>query len=198
MRHRLFSLGLLVSAFAGLLFGAAIPSHADTYSIQALTSDNKSFYGMDDSGNVVFSSSALCSQTCYFTFLNGANTGTTFTAPTFTWDYASAPCSHAPCSAAKNGRTASVSLESNGITEDLNILAGLGPSQLLLQTTGITGSLVLDGSGDIVFDNGLADEWYEAIDLSAATPEPASVLLLATGALACWLLVFRRQLATIN
>ncbi len=100
-----------------------------------------------------------------------------------------------PCSVSDNGRTAfTVSLESNNVIDDLKISLYDRPALLVTQTEGITGNLILNGSGDIVFDNGTADEWYEAIDLTAAaTPEPSSLLLLATGALAFGVFAFARR-----
>ncbi|HEY5056941.1 MAG TPA: PEP-CTERM sorting domain-containing protein [Acidobacteriaceae bacterium] len=181
---------VLALAFAGTLFGTATPAHADTYSIVALTNDNKWFYGMDDAGNVVFDASGLCSQTCYDTFLNGVNTGGTFTAPTFAWDYIAARCNYPPCSVTKNGTTATVSLESDGFAQDLDVIAGASPAQLLFRPLGITNLLVLNGTGDIVFDDGVRDEWYEAIDV---TPEPSSLLLLVTGAFALAAFAFARR-----
>jgi len=56
--------------------------------------------------------------------------------------------------------------------------------------------LAMNGLGDIVFDDGFNDIAYYAVDLDtlAATPEPSSLLLLATGALALAAFVtFRRN-----
>jgi hypothetical protein len=71
-------------------------------------------------------------------------------------------------------------------------------------------SLHMNGNGDIVFDDGRLDEWFEAIDLSNVptlslasafvpapepTPEPASILLLGTGAIVVAGMVLNRKRA---
>ena len=186
LRHLLSH--LLAAAILACAAGTALPAHADTYSIFALTPDNKSFFGMDDSGHVVFNSGGT-----YFTFLNGSPAGTASTAPLFAWDYTANSCSIPPCSTTHNGRTASVTLQPDN-TKELAIAAG-GPAQSLLQTfDGFSGKLALNGVGDIVFDDGTQDEWYEAIDVTASpVPEPRSVLLIATGTLGLAAFALRRR-----
>jgi hypothetical protein len=175
-----------LAAFAVALL--APPAHADTYSIQSLTADNKSFYGMDDSGHVVFDSGGT-----YYIFLDGSPDGTTFTAPAFTWDFSAVPCNTPPCSASDNGRTVTASHVS-GPLDDLYVSANGNPPQLIGQTSGIAGDLAINGLGDIVFDSGTLDEWYEAFDVpTAPAPEPRSLLLLATGTLGLAAFALRRR-----
>lgn len=176
-------------------------SHADTYSIVPLIGDGPDrLYGMDDVGHVVFSfpDCGPGGAACYAIYLNGvASVLSTTTAPAYSWDYATAPCSIAllPCSVSKNGRTAFISIEGDGIRQDLFVSSGTGPAQLLLRTDGFV-NLAIDGSGDIVFDNGALSEWYEALDVTAIpTPEPSTLLLLATALLALGgFATFRRQI----
>src|SRR5438067_4429914 len=150
-------------------------SHADAYSVLSLQSDNGYFlYGMDDAGHVVFDRPSGCDlsgNTCYYTFLNGLSIGTTLTAPVYTWDYATVPCFAPPCSVSKNGRTASFSYENDGSTQDLFVSSGADPDHLLERMHGVAGLLAINGVGDIVFDNGALDEWFEAINVSAV-PAP--------------------------
>jgi hypothetical protein len=193
-RLRLSLPGLLALAFAGALFAAAPSAHADIYSISALTGDNKSFYGMDDAGSVVFTSSGGT----YFTYLNGSFSGSSSTAPALAYDFGSGPChsgSTPVCTASDNGRTVKAYSEFGTPFDDL-FLYSQGNTQWVTQTQGIAGLLAINGLGDIVFDNGTADEWYEAVDLTAAqTPEPSALLLLATGAFAIAAFAIRRRFA---
>jgi hypothetical protein len=81
-----------------------------------------------------------------------------------------------------------------------------------LVTSGFfTLSLHMNRNGDIVFDDGRLDEWFEAIDLSTVptavsfasaavpapepTPEPTSILLFSTGAIALAGMVLSRRRA---
>jgi len=172
----------------GFQFSAPVRAHADTYNIVGLANDNVGFLGMDDNGHVVFDKSNLCGFACYETYTNGGSAVQTNTIPPFSFDFAKVPCNASPCSVSLNGRTASFL---NG--SQLFVTAGANPPQLLTQFIGIAGFLAIDGVGDIVFDNGNADRWYEAINVSAA-PEPSSLIFLATG-LAAGAGLVRRKLA---
>jgi hypothetical protein len=187
-------------AIAALLFlqFSAATSRADTYKIVDLGPDNLQFYGMDDSGHVVFLS-ANCgnpAQECYVDFLNGTVVGETTVAPTFAWDYTASFCGVPPCTISNNGRTAVIAAEPFD-EDDLFVESGGNPPQFLA-TGGFTSTeFAINGLGDIVFDEGnLEDEWDEAIDLSTApVPEPTSILLLGTGAIALSGMVPRRKRA---
>ena len=180
-----------IVALVALLLFTPLAAHADTYSIVPLANDNRFLHGMDDAGHVVFDL-ATCApgiSTCSEVFLNGVNTGVTNGTPLYAWDFSSKVCSYptlsSPCTLSYKGTAMTLTVESDLNTEDLFVTNGSGIAQFLLRTHGIGGIFAVDGIGDIVFDNQLQDEWYEAVDLTTAVvPEPSSLLLLATGALA--------------
>jgi hypothetical protein len=193
-------------AIAGLFFlqfSAPTASHADTYQIVGLGIDNVLFYGMDDSGHVVLQADFSCgdpSQGCYEDFLNGVPVGKTSVAPTYTLDYVVGTCvfpqpNSAPCTISNNGRTAGIAVL-QPVADTLFVYSGSNPPQLIVTSVGIGGKFAMDGLGDIVFDNQNQDEWYEAVDLTTTSvPEPTSVLLLGTGAIALAGMVSRRKRA---
>ncbi len=192
-------LRLAILALATVQFAAPARSLADTFHIFNLTTDNRFFYGMNASGLVVFdyaASPGCAPSACYYTFLNGISTGVSTTAPIFTADNGT-PCTpsvpaggsvlHGVCN---NGRDAfSGKLSSGQVFPNLYF----GSAFQDLFTTGSPGLVFMNSRGDIVFDDELGGNWYEAIDLTtAATPEPSSILLLVTGILALAALA-RRQ-----
>jgi len=192
-----------IAALFVLLFSAPTASHADTYQIVGLGIDNVLFYGMDDSGHVVFSAPFSCgdpSQGCYESFLNGTPVSRTSVPPAYAWDYVAGSCvfprpASAPCLISNNGRTAGIEVL-QPFADTVFVSSGSNPPQLIVTSVGIGGIFAMDGLGDIVFDNQNLDEWYEAIDLTtASTPEPTSILLLGTGTIALAGMVLRRKRA---
>ena len=52
----------------------------------------------------------------------------------------------------------------------------------LLSLTGNGSFIFMNGKGDIVWNDGSFENWYEAIDLTtASTPEPSTILLVGSG-----------------
>ena len=196
---RLPALPLSLALALSLLTLAPTPASAATY----LETDNgRSFYGMDDSGNIVLNDlnpGTHCSPSaisCYETIDTATNTYTwTGLAPTLSWDYTKGTCVSpypyaGPCSISDNGWTATISY--SGLTENLYGALGSG-APVLLYSGGFGGVFAINGVGDVVFDDGIGDLWAEA----TITPEPTSLILLGTATLALGggILLRRRQLA---
>ena len=175
MRYRPLSLPVFLAlVIAAATFATAIPACADTYQISALVNDNHAFYGMDDAGHVAFTYLGVTD-----TSMLGAGTCYRFMSPA--------------CGTSANGRTVSAVLGTP--TSDLYVTAGANPPQLVDQVNSLV-SYFINGSGDVLFDSGGDGKWYEAIDLTAAaTPEPSSLLLIATGVLGIAVFAIRRRLA---
>jgi hypothetical protein len=197
---RVFSPSVCLAALVLAALQFAIPTHAraDTYDLVGLGIDNTQFVGMDDSGHVVlYASFFSCGNPatgCYETF-NGTSFTDTSTAPAYTYDDGT-PCSptvpsggsvlHGVCN---NGRDAFTGYLTASQVQ-AGVYAGSSPPTLLI--SGGYGPIFMNSIGNIVFDEEVSDEWYEAIDLTtAATPEPGTIVLLATSILA--LLAFARR-----
>ena len=179
-------------AFAAALVPSA--AKADTYDIFVLDSDEGRFFrGMDAQGTVILAYDVATESTClspdtgcFRTYAYGAPTTFADTLPIITPDNGT-PCTpslptgaivyHGVCN---NGYEAFLGKLS--ITQYQPFLY-VGPDNLVLGRG--TGQFVyINSEGDIVWNDPNREFWYEAIDTTTHVPEPTSLTLLATGALA--------------
>jgi PEP-CTERM motif len=206
---RMSKFGFTLAALALIAIAAPVRSYADTYQIFQLESDQDYFfYGMDDAGDVAFERSpptGPCGpvSVCYFTYVNDVFTGATSTVPTFTADDGT-PCSAivAPPGSAgdavcNNGREAFTG-DYTGALQHSTVYTGLDPADALPVYGG--GVIYMNSLGDIVFDDIYDEEFFEAVDTSTTgtlnpTPEPGSLFLVGTGALAALGTLRRRFIA---
>jgi len=127
---------IAITALFFLQFSAPTASHADTYQIVGLGIDNVQFYGMDDSGHVVFSTgNSYCGgqySVCYGSDANGWSG----VAPAYSWDNGVGCSPTLPpgtsdlAAVCNNGRVAFYGVEpGNGPLEGL--YSGSNPPQLV-------------------------------------------------------------------
>jgi hypothetical protein len=178
-----------IASLALVLLILATPAHADTYTIYNLGNANyNSIYGIDTSGQVVIYDSAFCQSpggVCYTTYDHGTAVAVTDVnvAPTLDYDNGT-PCSSLPSgynifkSACNNGHIGFGSaFNSNG--DPNGVYTGLDSSITFLQN-GSADQLDLNSSGDFAWVSGAQEYIYEAVD-TTSTPEPSTLLLMATG-----------------
>ena len=169
------------------LFAAPTRSFADTYQILNLQSDQGYFfYGMNQYGDVVMNESyySLCgmaSPTCYETYVNGLPAGLTTTPPSLIYDNGGQCAPTLPAgesslyAACNNGRVAFT-----GYLKPTQVMPSIytGPSSnpsavnLFREKTATYTFIFINSQGDVVWDDVFDEEFFEAIDLTARSPNP--------------------------
>jgi hypothetical protein len=170
----------LICGLLAALFALPQRAHADTYQLFNLGEDNAmSFLGLSSTGLAFFDN-------------------TSSIAPTFTPDNGT-PCSpplpagwQAYRAVCNNGRVAWTGTYDSNPPTEVYFTTNPTPPTTLTQLGG--SSIFVNSIGDAIFDDAFQDNWYEAVDLNTlATPEPGSLVLLATGILALLAITFRRR-----
>jgi hypothetical protein len=184
-------LGTAICAIAVLLFTSPMSANADTYTVYNLGEANfNNVFGIDTAGAVVIFN-ANCGNpgvvNCYTTYVQGIVVGVSATAPSLTYDdgtSCSVPSGFAFAGGApglavcNNGRTGFGSrFNPNG--DPAGIYTGPLSDLTLVQPFGSTDKLVLNGSGDFAWTDGIDEDIFEAVDTTV--PEPSTVLLVESG-----------------
>lgn len=180
---------------------------ADTYTLRIVANtEDGSFVGVTTANTFVVDESdhamlvGLCGSMsagpqCFATYYGGGTTPVfSLTAPTLTYDNGS-PCTptitnfsvlHGACN---NGHEIFGGEFNNGSLDVRGVFTGPDPILNFLEA-GSFDTGFINASGDSVFIDGLNDTLVFAEDLSTlATPEPAPLALLCTGALLLWISV---------
>lgn len=188
-----------IAALVATSFSALRPARADTYTIYDL-GDDDGFYmvGLTASGAAVIYSSycMFTSVSCYTTYVNGVPVDQSMTAPNLVYDDGGT-CTSLPAGIYNNdercnsGRVAFADLgDVDG--KQRGIYTGPDSNSEFLYTGSLDGAF-MNSSGDLLWDDGQADEFFEAIDTSSSpVPEQSTLLLLVTGLVALTTLIRRK------
>ena len=188
-----------IVVLVALMFSAPRPAFADSYTIYDLGDDNAhGIYGIDSAGDVVIwggSGCGISSLTCYVTYLNGVATNDSGTPPILTYDDGTS------CASAPAGFNVSKSVCNDGWIGfgsfyypgggAHGVYTGSG-SDLQLLHSGSADQVFLNSVGDFAWTDGLDDEMFVAIRNSDTTPEPGTLLLVATGVVGITAMIRRR------
>jgi PEP-CTERM motif len=194
-----------IVAILVVLFSSGGAAWGDSYSIFNLGNDDgHGIYGIDTAGDVVVWSMSGCGVSaayCYSTYVDGVATSDGSTAPLLLYDNGTA-CGSTPAgmNASKevcNGQWIGLGSLYNPNGDSNGAYAGSG-SDLEFLGGGSVDQAFVNSAGDFAWTDGQNDEMYvairnsqpsfDAVDLSfaqdsapAETPEPSSLLLMATG-----------------
>ena len=179
-------------------------ARADTYHVYDLGAANSiGVFGIDDAGTVVLSAGGGtpgCSGggPCYRTYVDGVQTAYSTTVPALAYDNGS-PCtiSGVPPGTVYGTAMCNGSREAyDGLFPTVQgLFSGPDPVADLVVSGTTINNLVLNAVGDIAWTDGAHEENFEAVDLTpvAVSPEPASLALLGTGAMAAVGVMRRRM-----
>jgi hypothetical protein len=184
-------------AFALLL--APNPAHADSYTIFDLGDANgRGIEGIDKTGDVViFGLECGAIFPCYTTYVDGHAADPGPSVPDLVYDDGT------PCTSTPAGFNAGKTVCNHGYIGLGTLFNPNGKSggtytgsgnNLQFLHTGSADQVFLNSIGDFAWTDGRDEEIFEAIDNTTATPEPGSLLLVATGLL-CFVAAVRRKAA---
>jgi hypothetical protein len=194
-----------VIAITASEFIAPTPALADTFAIFNLGTDNGySIYGIDTSGTVViesFQPAPGLGDILYQTYLDGALISSARTIPNLNYDNGT-PCTPTVSAPVTWSSGIGQTRCNNGHEVYFGTFPPFGRGIFtgpditdLLPGPGTLDQVAMNASGDFVWADGRDELFFEAIDLTTApTPEPGSILLVGTGALAAAAAMRRRFL----
>jgi hypothetical protein len=187
------SFAAAILTIAVSFFTASADARADSYKVFDLGDTNgRNIYGIDTSGTVVVSN-LLCPgniSVCYQTYFDGNLTSGFLPAPPSLMYDNGSPCTpslpagdtvfHGECN---NGREVFGALFSSPLLE--GVFTGPNPVADFFYS-GSADKIALNAAGDFAWTDGVAEELFQAVDLTteSTVPEPDSILLLGSGVLA--------------
>jgi hypothetical protein len=193
-------LRVAIAALVATSFSALKPALADTYTIYNLGSDQGyNMVGLTASGAaVIYNDSCVFTGTsCFTTYVNGVLVNQSTTAPTLFYDDGGA-CTSLPTgfdinrAVCNNGRIGFGTFYDSTTGLGAAVYTGPDSSPAFLFPGTLDGAF-LNSSGDLLWNDGQTNDFFEAIDTSSSpVPEQSTLLLLVTGLVALTTLIRRK------